>query len=308
VNIEKNTRGLVESAIVGVLTAILIFFIHYVPVIKIFVFLIAFPYIIVGKRNGIRFCNLSAVFAAILIGLLINPVMGIYVLLMGGAVASVIIATLEHGKRTRVALFAGTIAVIIALMAFLMFLNWITGIDAVAELKSAVSTLVSETTELYQSVGLDASELIAVKDNMLRLMPYMIVVSAFQFVLLNYFVAKAILNRTGTEFGTLSKFGDFIIPKSFLYGSLIIMGIIGILGIMGLGNNDAMIANVILIFMLIYVINGLAVVWHFADKHGIPKVVRVVLLIPFLFLSGGFLLGPLGFVDLVFNLRKLEVE
>lgn len=307
-NIEHKTKGMVEAAIIGSLTAIIVFAINLIPIVNILRVLIALPYIIVGKRRGSRYAMLSSLVTATLIGLFMNPLEGIYVLTLGGIVAFTIVLALELSSKSRIAIFAGTLATLMSIMIFISVFSLMSGINFGDQYKGLLESVLNESFSTYSAFGGPETDLTLLKETVLLIIPYTVVMMSLIHVSVNYFVARAILARTGMKLGNLNSFGEFSIPKSFIYGSLIILITMYSIGWMGFGEIDKIMVNVVLVFMLVYMINGMASLWWFGEKKKIPSILRSVLIIVLVLFGGGWLLAVLGLVDLMLNFRKIEVQ
>jgi len=313
-NIEKNTKGLTESAVVGCLSAIIFFIVSLIPIVNLLKFLVATPYLVVGKRHGSSYSLLSATLTATLIGLLYNPIESVFILTLGGLVAFSIIKAIEVKNQDRVALFVGTIVTLVSLTLFIWFVTSISGIDLKSEFTATLDLVMDDYYNATVEFGNEAlakqmmSDFALLKQTMLIMIPYSVVMMSFIHIMFNYFLAKAILKRSGNTLGTASKFSEFMIPKSFIYGSMLMGLTIYAFGYLGVNNIENILMNVIMIFVFIYAINGMAVVWWFGEAKRIPAGLRVVGLLVLMLFGALWLLGLLGLVDRVFNLRKIEIE
>lgn len=307
-NIEQKTKGMVEAAIIGSLTAIIVFAINLIPIVNMLRILIALPYIIVGKRKGSRYAILSSLVTGTLISLFMNPLEGIYVLTLGGIVAYAIVLALELSSKSRVAIFAGTLATLMSIMIFISLFSLLTGINFSDQYKALLETVMNESFSTYGALGGLDTDVSLLKETVLLIIPYTVVMMSLIHVSINYFIARAILKRAGMKLGNLNSFGEFSIPKSFIYGSLIILLTIYGISWMGFGDIDKILVNVVLVFMLVYMINGMASFWWFGEKKKIPGFLRTMVVIVLVIFGGGWVLAGLGLVDLMFNFRKLEVQ
>lgn len=307
-NIDHKTKGMVEAAIVGLLTAIIVFIISLIPIVNILRVLIALPYIIIGKRQGSRYAIMSSLFTATLIGLFMNPLEGVYVLTLGGIVGFAIVFALESSSKSRIAIFVGTLATLMSIMIYIYLFSFMTGIDFGEQYKTMLGTVLSQSFSTYGDIAGSGTDLSLLKETVFLIIPYTVVLISLIHVCVNYFIARAILGRTGMKLGNLNSFSEFSIPKSFIYGSLIILLTMYGIAWMGFGNIDKMLVNVVLVFVLVYMINGMASFWWFGEKKKIPSLVRGVLVIILVLFGGGWLLAVLGLIDLVFNFRKIEVQ
>ena len=81
---RKNTRALVEAALMVAITCIFGIVGTYIPLLAFILFFIPIPFIILGKRHGIRFVILSIIASTAIVGSFTTPTYPVFVVLLPG--------------------------------------------------------------------------------------------------------------------------------------------------------------------------------------------------------------------------------
>jgi uncharacterized protein YybS (DUF2232 family) len=76
-------------------------------------------------------------------------------------------------------------------------------------------------------------------------------------------------------------------------------------GYFGLGNMDVVLGNILLLFQMVFLVQGLSVAYYFLSRKGVNKLVRVLLIIFILFNQPLAMAAMLaGVLDVVLDIRK----
>tara|TARA_B100000965_G_C19232294_1_gene600662 strand:- start:271 stop:672 length:402 start_codon:yes stop_codon:yes gene_type:complete len=124
---------------------------------------------------------------------------------------------------------------------------------------------------------------------------------------INYLTSGIILRRIGFSVPKPRRFAYFRLPKNFMMGALVIVILTYLTTRFSLVKSDALNANIVYLFQIIFIALGLSVVSFFLEKRGIGKVLRRVILV-FILLNPIFnlILFFVGLADAMMNIRKLE--
>jgi uncharacterized protein YybS (DUF2232 family) len=313
---QKKTRALVEAALMATLVSIFTIVLIYIPILTPVIFLIPVPFMILGKRQGIHFTILSVIVWAMVIVSLIGPIQTMFmVVFIGGS--AIVMGYMMDKKYTPFKILAGgMIAALLGLVLSITFVKLISGVDVinqVIEQMRMAMELQMKQMKMYKNMGMDLQQMkeleerleLSIKTMAMTIPAGMIIGSAF-FAHINYVVAIRILKRIGTEIEGLPPLKMVRLPKSFFMGTLLIAVLTSITQYMGIVNFETLVINEILIFQLIYFVQGLAVVSYFLNHFKIKKILRIfIYMLLILSGSGVFMIAVMGLIDVLFNLRKL---
>ncbi len=304
---------MVESGLITALASIFILGGIYIPFLGYGLMLVPVPFIIIGTKHGFKYSILSVIATSLIIGSLTEPVTALFVFLMGGigpiVMAYMIKKRYSYGKIVTVSSIAFIISIAISLSIMSYFLG-----ASLADMIEETFTLSTELNEnIFKSIGVDSTELDEslkmidqAKTLAITLIPASIVFGGFFISFINYTAARSILKRMKIDIESPIKFTHFRLPKNIVMGTLVILVLTHIVGVTNIANYDILLTNVLYIFTIMYLIQGLAVANFYMENRGIGKVVRIiisVIVITMSSLSLGLVL--LGLLDVIFNLRKI---
>lgn len=202
--------------------------------------------------------------------------------------------------------------------AFLGLILWYNGFNLLGMGKDRIQLLVANIKETFANpdrmAQLEAvygkipesiqTDLI---DMMLLVMPSMLFITLLLYVLLNIAIEHTLLQRT-LKRGQPKQSLNFEIPQHFLNGATILMLGSLVLQLVTPDLGASVLSNVILMIMVVLSIQGIIVINHILKSNRIIGFFRViVVLLSSLFLQL-FGLGVIGWIDLIFDLRKRFVK
>ena len=161
------------------------------------------------------------------------------------------------------------------------------------------------TSELYRDMGIEQSQIDALNEAFVVVMPGLFIVSYMTTVWLNMLLIKRLLARIGIQLKNLAALNRFRAPDRLVWA---VIGF-GVLLALPVGSVKYVGINCLIILMLIYFFQGIAVISFYFQKKESPTFLKVVcygliaVQIYFLILVIG-----LGFFDSWINFRKLETQ
>ncbi|HYE81897.1 MAG TPA: DUF2232 domain-containing protein [Clostridia bacterium] len=316
---KLQTKALVEGAIFAGVTALLGIIYYYSQYLGIIAMVWPVPVIIVGYRNGLKASILSAMSAGLIVSLLTQPLVGLG-LLIGFGLPGILMGYMINRRVNPyiTIILCGMVLSLTMVGEFLLSLKAM-GIDIV-KFFSGIEGTVKEQLEfvinMYRQFGIAEKELQQMSDifnktmDMFRLLlPSSLMISGLFFSFLDYKLTRLILKRIGHVIPDMEEFSKWRLqqPYSFIMLGLMVLAVaVPYLGIYFL---TAAALNASAVLTLIFTIIGVSVLFHYSriygDKQGIPKALRITLVI-LIIITFMQLIAYVGIFDSMFNLRKLR--
>ncbi|MDO9527608.1 MAG: DUF2232 domain-containing protein [Syntrophales bacterium] len=203
-----------------------------------------------------------------------------------------------------------TIALSTLCFALLIYYNVKTGKTPWGLIEFYISESIRENIRLYSQLDISSEQINLIKENanqiiavIISLFPALVLISTSFIVWLNILAGKLIFQKVGMwypDFGDLAywKAPDWMIWFVIISGGLLLISV-GMIKIVAL--------NLLIIFLFIYMFQGLAIISFFFKKKNVPGFLRIICY--FLIFGQQFLLllvVGLGLFDIWFNFRKLD--
>ncbi|QXM06986.1 YybS family protein [Crassaminicella indica] len=316
-NTQKKTRALVEAALMAALISIFTILLIYIPILTPVIFLVPVPFIILGKRQGIYFTILAVVVWGLVITSLIGLMQTIFLVLFIGIPAIAMGYMMNKSYAPYKVLAGGAVAALLGMLLSISLVNVLSNVNVIdqviKQMKTAMDIYIKQM-EMYKDMGVEPYKIKELKESLelfiqiiaMTIPAGMIVGSAF-FVYMNYVIAIRILKRIGYKVEGLMPLRYMSLPKSFIMGTFLIVGLTAITKYLNVVDFQTLVLNEFLIFQLIYFIQGIAVVSYFLNHFKITKVLRIFIYLLLLFSREGVLIiAVLGFIDAIINFRKLK--
>lgn len=144
-----------------------------------------------------------------------------------------------------------------------------------------------------------------VKDIMKLAVPGILIVFSMIVAYLNYATLSWFVGKTGRKIVSLPPFRMFSLPKSIVFGSLLIYVLAYLTILSGIIDKSLIMFNLEMLFTFIFSVQGLAVVFFFGYWKKIPKFVILIVSAIFVFTwLGETFLFMLGLTDIILDIRK----
>ncbi len=267
------------------------------------------PQIVVGHRHGFKYGLFSLLLA---LGVLAAGfgLKSIYLVLIFGLVGYFfIVGGLKYKFSATRTVFLTTLALIAVLGGYFYLLQSQMEADIFANAAENIKKMV----ELYVS-SLDQSgngEQIGKLNSLIDIfagyimvgLPGILAEIAFFCALLNYMISTYVLRRMGLGNLETSKFKEFSLPKNFGVGMILTMLATWILGFFDFPYQEEVLFNLLIIYIFLLGIQGLAMQDYFLVK-GNRRIVRILLpLLIIVTLNAFYVYSFIGLVDVFFDFR-----
>lgn len=309
----QRTRALTEGALLAALTIVL-----YVADIytKLLLYVIPVPVAILVIRNGARTGAIATAVSALGVSLILGPIDGLIVLVRVGFIGIALGALLARKRPWLITLAGTSAASLAAFVSDFLLVSWSTGLSPGAMVAKVQETFVEagqRTMELYQKMGVP-QESLGLVQQMTEAMPVwfktflpaVLAIGAVFSAAIAYAAARWILIRMKRDVEPIPAFADWRIDWRWAWGLIGALLLAYAIPSVDLGFARTLATNVIAVYVMIYAVQGIAVLWSVLGSMGVPKGLRAVIA-GFLYLTPtlNWLLPMAGLLDGWLDFRKL---
>jgi uncharacterized protein YybS (DUF2232 family) len=312
---QKSTKALSESALITTIICIAGISAMYLPLVSLLVFFTFVPLIVLGKKHGFKYASISLVASSLIIGMFAGPVYAISLILLLGSPSLIMGWLLNIEKSTSTIIGAGTVAALISMVLLIAFSQMVTGIPLFESIKTIFDESVKMQESMFASIGTDPAkiELMMKSLNQTREQIMLIVPGAFVAwsvitTLLNYYLALKILKRTGVQVPYMAPFRELVLPRNIMMGTIIIYLLSLIASYLNIVDPDVLMANVQILIIYTYAIQGIAVVLWYMHRRKTMKLVQILIVTVVLLSSiGTMIFFMIGVTEVAFSIRKRTI-
>lgn len=304
--IEKSTRQrFTESAIVSSIGIIFILMSVYVPILQLLIFFTAVPYILITMRNGLKYGIMSACISALAVLMFSNIFYSATLFFLFFMPGIAIGHTGKGCKEPYVPISWGFISSITLTMIYIKLLSVVFGVDIVQLVMEMFEQALEFQSTLPMHAGdIDAQEILSIMGSII---PGLIIVQAMSMSFFNYYISLSILKRVERESVSMPRISEFTLPGNIALGILIIYFLTMTMKGVPWIKYDALVANITLIILFMFFLQGFAVLGHLLSKTKMNSALKNTLLFMALVL-GPFssFVSILGFLDSIIDFRRIR--
>jgi len=227
-------NALTEGGILAAVMVVLGLVGLYVPFLGVAAILLwSLPAIVLVVRHGLRWGVMSVVVATALLAMLIEPMVALRLALAFGPMGLVLGFGYRAGWSGVRLVITAIIASILAKMAGLALLFFLTGVEPFSGQLEAMEKSFDQAVAMYESMGLSEAQIEQAHTTLTQnlelirlLLPLVVVMMGLTDTILNYYVAGKVLGRLGNPVPVLPPFAEWRMSGAFLY--LFALSILGI--------------------------------------------------------------------------------
>lgn len=320
-NIDMKNKAISETAILSSIVAILYVISSYMPFLPLVSFLSAIPFAYIGIKHGEKYFA-SMLFITLVLVLMVSGLLNAGVLLLLGGISGFALMTLIKLKKSRFLTTAGiALAFMISYSLILILMQYVYSVNIIDAFESSALSIRDEVILSAGEMGsitgnLDVNELNefyteqfdVIIFTVKTIFPYLIVlysvISSIVLVAVTYYA----FGRSKLDLPKTTKFSQFKYDNHILWGTTII-AILSYLTIsLNFVNSVTMAYNLFFIVQLLFSIQGLAIVIFLMDKRKLSSTSKTMLLILLFLVKPMMMLAVFGWVDAIFNFRKIGVN
>jgi len=312
----NRTKQVVEAGLFAAIMVLLMVGSFYLPIIGMLIFfVIPLPVIILTIRNTLPNVIVATVVATMIASAMVTIVYGVGIgvlaltvgLPLGIAFKNKFFAT----KSIALGGFGALIGffLVIVVMQSLMGLSIYDQLDEMFEMSSEMQQQMTSVLGTLNNTSVDDSiaQTALLWDNMKYMMklifPSAMILFSIVYSLGNYLFARPILKRLNISVVPMGSFKDFSYPKHMAYGSGLILILAYIVGIAGLADPELVFTNFLYLFLMVFSVQGLALIYFFLLRY-MPRGIAIVLLVIFGMSSVLQYISLIGFLDVIIGIRK----
>lgn len=313
VSARSNTRAITEGAMLIGVTVMLAFINRYVPLLSLF---LAIPIALVVVRHGVGFGFLAGSVTT----LLLFAFTGLGALITA---ADVVIAGLTLGVAHRRFLHKPSVAFLITaagyVVSFLFIVYVAVSIMGVAD--ATPSAYIDSFLEMYDTMSEQMSEfgapVSALDTEMMRpylmmSIPALICLSAAGNAAVSFWVFRKIVHRFGVQVASIPPFRKWRLGWTYGWGFVLGFLLVTLGGFLSMEPVVTIGLNLFLVFYLVFMIQGLAVIVHYLAAWRASIGVKALLVVFAMFFGVAqvaFVATPwIGVLDAWLDFRRLEVS
>ncbi len=306
-NMDFNRKSLIESSLLTVIGVTVVLIGMYVPLLSLASLFASVPIVINTYRNKMYYGLLSAVTTTVILGFFIHPVTAFSNLLIF-LIPGVCIGFFMREKRPAFeSVFYGFLAMTFTTVVFMKVLSVFLGIDILDIMLKMFRESFDVQYQLIKDMpNIKKPDVEEVVSSVKSFFPSIILGSALVMSFLNYYISALIVRRTGDK-NHVAGLTEFSMPGNISLGVLIIYLFTLLSGYLNYTYYQTLVLNVSAIFILLFFLQGIAVIGYFLKNAKLSKGVKsIYIFILILLLPMSSFISIIGFTDAVFNFRKLK--
>ena len=310
----NNRQGMTEASLITALAVILCLAVVYLPFFSLLAFVIPVPYVIIARRCGIKYTAMSiatSFFILLITTNIITASVATLLFIIPGAIIGYKMNSNKEGDLDFEPIYWGTMASVLSVLILFASLQIILNINPVESIMSTIREglqLQKVTLESMNSPQVNNIDVDAIVDMIRTTIPATLVMYGFILTFIAYYTSVFILRRTKQYNGELPKFSNFYLPGNTVI-ILLLLYLVGLLlGNVEIINAKDIMINILLIFMNMFVIQGLSVYTYYLNKWFINKSTKTIVFMFSILLwpTTANLLSLVGVVDSILDFRKVR--
>jgi len=312
---QTKVTAMVEAGTMTAIAIIIGFLEAYIPVVgNIARILWAVPIILVGVRHGYKWSMMASCVVGVMLFILLPPLTAITFAVgfspVGMALGYAIREKFSHSKTISLGVVVGTLS----LGAMILLGTWLMGVNIWQANVDVYNEAMDKTMALYQTMG-EPEDTLAMQRSLFdqtktvlqQLMPIALISSAITITVINFLFSRLVLRRLGYQLPHFPSFREWSFPTAVLSAFLFSAGLL----ILGKTQQVEIVTtigfNLLCLFGVAIMIQGLAVFYFITDKYNLSRLVRGIILFiiitqPLLYLGVFYA----GIFDLATDHRELR--
>ena len=310
-NNDKINKSIIENVLVILIMSLYIVYgRYYVPILMMF---ISLPYVVLGMRNGIKNNIISIIITSIIIGVVLGTPGDMIILLMFAPLSIGLNYFMKKRKRTSEILLFSTITVFTSLLIVIYLGRQATGIGIIEEFEKFYTGLIGMQTDIFKEMGMTNYQILENIDvletgyqYMLITIPSILAIVSLSISYFNYLLTSSILRKMSYEVVSPRRFSNFKLPDNILLGTGTMFLSTIIMSEFEVPYHNALLANISLLIGFVFFLQGLSIIDFILIRIKVKRVMRIIILtITIIILPLGSMLGILGMMDSIFDIRKI---
>lgn len=308
------TKSIVEGAFLSAITALLFLASLYIPLLGTLIsFLCPLPIIILCLRHNVKVALLALFISFFLVTLMAGPFQGLIAVLGFGILGIALGIAIKKKFSVVEILLIGSITSFISKILLMFIGLWLVGVNPLLLGVEQLDQSINQSLSFYQNIGISPEQLETFKNSLLQSLelikiafPAMLVLASVFDSIINYWVAGKILKRFGYLLHPFTPFHQWRVGHSFFWSYMLGMFLLIINARYNLPVLERVGVNIQILFSIIFLITGLALVSYIFYYYKIKPfffwvTCFLIFFQPFLSLAVTWI----GILDVWFDFRKL---
>ena len=316
---EKPVKAILDGIIVGVIIAFLAMVLYAIPLFNILIIIFPVPIVVVGTKQGVHAGFICLAVSSILIGLLVEPLLGIIMFFLNAFVVLGLMIAYRKDLEMNEAMILSAGGVLVSILVSLQVFKWMVGksffdflLDSMRALINSSAVDLKGLREFYQALGIIdkatspdqfAEFFVNQMRDMVPVFPAMLLITSLFIGGLNFLVSRFVLKRLGSPTPSVPPFKRWSLPRGTGRGFLGLILVSALGSWVNVPNFDVVLYTVSAVFTFIFTVQGLSVAAYFLGERGVPGIVgALILIVTLVFMS--FALTFLGIFEQIFGTRR----
>ena len=310
-NVNNTTKKITETSVMVALMVIFAFMGYSIlPMISI---IYPVPAIVTGYKNGTKYSVLAVVASGLTMAVLTDLFTTVFIVLVYGSISIVITYLINKKRKSFEILIGGGVTFLISALLAIFIIQKMTGIGLVNEIQMIFEQSIDMQYGMMESMGLSNYELLKVKDKLketmdyiIMIIPAVIMITAVFTTYVNYWISIFVLKRMGDKELIVPNFKNFRLPSNIILGIAVIVGATFILKYTNLFYHESIVKNIAVLTIIIFFMQGLALVTFFMEKRNTKRLIRILMMILMItYTPMVIIVTMIGLFDSIFNFRKI---
>ncbi|MGN8047222.1 YybS family protein [Bacillus aerius] len=306
----KQTKALVEGAIMISIFAVMTLFYLYVPLLAIIFFMAApIPIILYTIRHGLK-KGIAAGAIGIVISFLIGSINGLLsapMLIAVGVGMGVFYSRRQPGQ----AIITGALIYLFSFLIYFVVSVQLFQVDILGVAKESIDQIMPMVESTLKQSGASDQEIAKqlkqfreMKDTALNSLPVALLIFVTLMSFVNHWFVRPLIKRFVPDMPALKKFKDMRLPKSMVWYYLLTLLLMLIQPEKGSFLSLVQTSAFQILFILV-LIQGFSFIFYYCHEKNISKVVPIfAVVLTILFPPIGVIVRIIGIADIGFDLRE----
>ncbi|MBR0629598.1 YybS family protein [Bacillus altitudinis] len=306
----KQTKALVEGAIMISIFAVMTLFYLYVPLLSIIFFMAApIPIILYTIRHGLK-KGLAAGAIGIVISFLIGSINGLLsapMLIAVGVGMGVFYSRRQPGQAiitgALIYLFSFLIYFVVSVQLFQVDILGVAK-ESIDQIMPMVESTLKQSGASDQDIAKQLKQFRELQDTALNSLPVALLIFVTLMSFVNHWFVRPLIKRFVPDMPALKKFKDMRLPKSMVWYYLLTLLLMLIQPEKGSFLSLVQTSAFQILFILV-LIQGFSFIFYYCHEKNISKVVPIfAVVLTILFPPIGVIVRIIGIADIGFDLRE----
>lgn len=311
-NRNTNTKALVESGLMTALTVVLMLAAYYLPLLGYAAsFVWPLPIAMVYVRHGKKYSLMALVASGLVAGLIIGCIPAVSMLLSFGIAGVVLGYCVVHKMPAHNTIVLMAVSIFIGVLVLLKLSSVFLNQDLIAMTIDTFNQSIEAVKEMYASMNIPeevVNQALGAIDTsrMVMIMPIILAGSSLFMAFICYLIAGKLFKRFKIQVESVRPFSEWYLPRGLVFTVTVIVLIAYVASIAKWNRAESYFNNSYLVFIYMFMINGLCSLDYFFKSKGLPRVPRVIICVLVIFSGLSTILIFIGLIENALNLRKLD--